>query len=72
MPSGQPRKRLNRREFVDETTPIEDDHLEFLAAPASRRVDIIDLDYRTDRLAHAGRHARARRRREACRPSVTC
>jgi len=37
-------KRLNRPEFLDEVTPIEDDHLEFLAAgiPA---VDLIDLDY---------------------------
>ncbi len=36
--------RLGRREFVEETTTIEDDHLEFLeeGVPA---VDIIDLDY---------------------------
>jgi hypothetical protein len=36
--------RLGRREFVAETTTIEDDHLEFLeeGVPA---VDIIDLDY---------------------------
>jgi glutaminyl-peptide cyclotransferase len=36
--------RLGRREFVGETTTIEDDHLEFLeeGVPA---VDIIDLDY---------------------------
>jgi glutaminyl-peptide cyclotransferase len=37
-------KRLNRREFVNETTPIEDDHLEFLAAGVPS-VDIIDLEY---------------------------
>jgi glutaminyl-peptide cyclotransferase len=37
-------KRLNRREFVSETTPIEDDHLEFLAAGIPS-VDIIDLEY---------------------------
>jgi glutaminyl-peptide cyclotransferase len=37
-------KRLNRREFVSETTPIEDDHLEFLAAGVPS-VDIIDLEY---------------------------
>jgi glutaminyl-peptide cyclotransferase len=37
-------RKLNRPEFVAESTPIEDDHLPFLAAgiPA---VDIIDLDY---------------------------
>ena len=37
-------RRLGRPEFLDEETPIEDDHIEFLAAgiPA---VDIIDLDY---------------------------
>jgi glutaminyl-peptide cyclotransferase len=37
-------KRLKRREFIDEQTLIEDDHVEFLQAgiPA---VDIIDLDY---------------------------
>lgn len=37
-------RRLGRSEFLSEETPIEDDHLEFLAAgiPA---VDIIDLDY---------------------------
>ena len=37
-------RRLGRGEFLDAETPIEDDHLEFLAAgiPA---VDIIDLDY---------------------------
>lgn len=36
--------RLGRREFVGETTTVEDDHLEFLeeGVPA---VDIIDLDY---------------------------
>jgi glutaminyl-peptide cyclotransferase len=35
---------MGRRQFVDESTPINDDHLPFLAAgiPA---VDIIDLDY---------------------------
>jgi Zn-dependent M28 family amino/carboxypeptidase len=37
-------KRLNRREFVDEATPIEDDHLEFLAAGVPS-VDLIDLEY---------------------------
>jgi glutaminyl-peptide cyclotransferase len=37
-------QRLNRREFVPETTPIEDDHLEFLAAGIPS-VDIIDLEY---------------------------
>jgi glutaminyl-peptide cyclotransferase len=37
-------QRLKRPEFLAESTPIEDDHVEFLAAgiPA---VDIIDLDY---------------------------
>jgi len=49
-------KRLNRREFLDEATPIEDDHLEFLEAGIPS-VDIIDLDYPqwhqpTDDLAH--------------------
>ena len=37
-------KRLNRREFVAESTPIEDDHLEFLGAGVPS-VDIIDLEY---------------------------
>jgi Peptidase family M28 len=37
-------KRLNRREFVSEITPIEDDHIEFLAAGVPS-VDIIDLEY---------------------------
>ena len=37
-------KKLNRREFVSEITPIEDDHLEFLAAGVPS-VDIIDLEY---------------------------
>jgi hypothetical protein len=37
-------RRLNRREFLEQTTPIEDDHLEFLAAGIPS-VDIIDLDY---------------------------
>ena len=36
--------RLNRREFVSEITPIEDDHIEFLAAGVPS-VDIIDLEY---------------------------
>jgi Zn-dependent M28 family amino/carboxypeptidase len=36
--------RLGRREFVPETTTIEDDHLEFLEAGVPA-VDIIDLDY---------------------------
>jgi hypothetical protein len=37
-------RRLKRAEFLEEITPIEDDHQEFLKAgiPA---VDIIDLDY---------------------------
>lgn len=35
---------LNRPEFVSETTPIEDDHLPFLAARV-QAVDLIDLDY---------------------------
>ena len=37
-------KRLKHPEFLDESTPIEDDHLEFLAAGIPS-VDIIDLDY---------------------------
>jgi Zn-dependent M28 family amino/carboxypeptidase len=37
-------KRLKRPEFLDSATPIEDDHLEFLAADIPS-VDIIDLDY---------------------------
>jgi Iap family predicted aminopeptidase len=37
-------KRLNRREFVAEITPIEDDHMEFLQAGVPS-VDIIDLEY---------------------------
>jgi Peptidase family M28 len=37
-------KRLKRREFVDEETAIEDDHLPFLDAGVPA-VDIIDLDY---------------------------
>jgi glutaminyl-peptide cyclotransferase len=36
-------KRLKRPEFLDEPTPIEDDHLEFLAEHIDS-VDIIDLD----------------------------
>jgi glutaminyl-peptide cyclotransferase len=36
-------RRLGRTEFIDEETPIEDDHLEFLAAGIPS-VDIIDLD----------------------------
>jgi Peptidase family M28 len=39
-------RKLNRREFVNETTPIEDDHLEFLALGVPS-VDIIDLQYAT-------------------------
>jgi hypothetical protein len=35
---------LKRPEFVDETTPIEDDHIPFLRAGVPA-VDIIDLDY---------------------------
>ncbi|MEO6213189.1 MAG: M28 family peptidase [Vicinamibacterales bacterium] len=37
-------KGLNRPEFVAESTPIEDDHLPFLAAGVPA-VDLIDLDY---------------------------
>ena len=37
-------KRLERREFVSDTTPIEDDHLEFLTAGVPA-VDLIDLEY---------------------------
>jgi len=37
-------RRLSRPEFLEESTPIEDDHLEFLAAGIPS-VDIIDLDY---------------------------
>ena len=36
-------RRLGRAEFLDEETPIEDDHIEFLAAGIDS-VDIIDLD----------------------------
>jgi glutaminyl-peptide cyclotransferase len=36
-------KRLGRAEFIDQETPIEDDHIEFLAAGIAS-VDIIDLD----------------------------
>jgi Zn-dependent M28 family amino/carboxypeptidase len=36
-------KRLGRTEFLDEETPIEDDHIAFLAAGIDS-VDIIDLD----------------------------
>jgi len=39
-------KRLNRREFVNEVFPVEDDHLEFLSAGVPA-VDIIDLEYST-------------------------
>jgi hypothetical protein len=49
-------KRLKRSEFLDDITPIEDDHLEFLDAGIPS-VDIIDLDYPAwhtaeDRLDH--------------------
>jgi glutaminyl-peptide cyclotransferase len=37
-------RRLNRPEFVSDSTPIEDDHLPFLAAGVDS-VDLIDLDY---------------------------
>ena len=37
-------RRLKRPEFLEESTPIEDDHLEFLAAGIPS-VDIIDLNY---------------------------
>jgi Zn-dependent M28 family amino/carboxypeptidase len=37
-------KRLKRPEFVDVSTPIEDDHIEFLEAGVEA-VDIIDLEY---------------------------
>jgi Zn-dependent M28 family amino/carboxypeptidase len=39
-------KRLNRPEFSDESTPIEDDHLSFLEAGVPA-VDLIDLEYYT-------------------------
>jgi Zn-dependent M28 family amino/carboxypeptidase len=39
-------KRVKRPEFVDVSTPIEDDHLEFLAAGVEA-VDLIDLEYFT-------------------------
>lgn len=39
-------KRLKRPEFSDESTPVEDDHLEFLEAGVPA-VDIIDLEYYT-------------------------
>jgi glutaminyl-peptide cyclotransferase len=39
-------KRLNRSEFSDESTPIEDDHLNFLEAGVPA-VDLIDLEYYT-------------------------
>jgi len=46
-------RRLNRPEFVSDSTPIEDDHLPFLAA-GIESVDLIDLDYpdRTMRYWH--------------------
>jgi Zn-dependent M28 family amino/carboxypeptidase len=46
-------ERLNRREFVSDATPIEDDHLEFLEAGVPS-VDIIDLEYpdQTSRFWH--------------------
>ena len=49
-------KQLKRPEFLEESTPIEDDHLEFLEAGIPS-VDIIDLDYPAwhtadDNLAH--------------------
>jgi glutaminyl-peptide cyclotransferase len=37
-------RQLNRPEFVAESTPVEDDHLPFLAAGVPA-VDLIDLDY---------------------------
>jgi Zn-dependent M28 family amino/carboxypeptidase len=39
-------KRLNRPEFIEESTPIEDDHLNFLEAGVPA-VDLIDLEYYT-------------------------
>ena len=39
-------RRLQRPEFSDESTPIEDDHLEFLKAGVPS-VDLIDLEYYT-------------------------
>jgi hypothetical protein len=39
-------RRLGRREFSAEPYPVEDDHLEFLAAGVPS-VDIIDLEYYT-------------------------
>jgi hypothetical protein len=49
-------RRLNRPEFLQQTMPIEDDHLEFLEV-GIESVDIIDLDYRAwhtaaDDMAH--------------------
>jgi glutaminyl-peptide cyclotransferase len=49
-------RRLQRPEFLEETTPIEDDHEEFLAAGIPS-VDVIDLEYPAwhradDRLDH--------------------
>ena len=37
-------RKLKRPEFVDQATPIEDDHVEFLRAGVPA-VDLIDLDY---------------------------
>ncbi len=47
---------MKRSEFLEETTPIEDDHQEFLAADVPS-VDVIDLEYPAwhrieDRLDH--------------------
>jgi glutaminyl-peptide cyclotransferase len=39
-------KRLKRQEFSDDSTPIEDDHLNFLEAGVPA-VDLIDLEYHT-------------------------
>jgi Iap family predicted aminopeptidase len=54
-------RRLNRPEFLAESTPIEDDHLEFLEAGIPS-VDIIDLDYPAwhtadDTLEHVSVHS---------------
>ena len=60
-------RRLKRPEFLDETTPIEDDHLEFLEAGVPS-VDVIDLEYPA---WHRTRTASTTSRPPACRPSAT-
>ena len=67
-------RRLKRPEFLEETTPIEDDHQEFLAAGVPS-VDVIDLEYPAwhrseDRLDHVcGRQPAGRRGRPRGRPA---